>query len=170
MKLQTKPKHPQVAYTQAKAAASQEELIQSAKMAKESSTTAFFVAERALYSYFLIKGELEHPICGEMPEQSPPVANNGSRTDHSPEVPKVEGGKMQENEAMTLKQSLVELMKVLYDQIPERVLNAFLNSRICSFGGSSNYIQIDALELPGEETRLIAKEDCDSLSSEIPGK
>lgn len=67
-------------------------------MAKESSELAFPAVERARYSYSLIREELEHPICGEMPAPSTPV--------------------MQEKEGTTLEQWLMILMDKLYDRIP----------------------------------------------------
>jgi hypothetical protein len=129
---------------QAKAATSQEELIQRVQMAKESSELAFPAAERARYSYSLIREELERPICGETPAPSTPV--------------------MQEKEGTTLEQWLMILMDKLYDRIPQHIVNVFVESKTCSLEGAIIYIRIEALELRGEENRLITKEDCDNLS------
>lgn len=60
-------------------------------------------------------------------------------------------------------------MDMLYDRMPERVFNVLHDSKACSLGGTTIYLWIDALELPGEEKRLITKEDCNNLS-EIPGQ
>jgi hypothetical protein len=127
---------------QAIAATSQEQLIQRAKMAEESSELAFLAAENARHSYFLIRDELERPICGKM------------------EVP-------EEDEETPLKQWLVLFVDMLFERIPEPISKVFDD---CSYETEMTIdIWIDALEQWWEEERLISKEDCDNLS-EIPGR
>jgi hypothetical protein len=160
---------------QARAAKSEQKLIQRAKMAEQLATEAFIAAERARYSYFIIRDELERLVCNETPALSPAAAPNTRPEDEqSPPVPEPEGEETRpedeqsppvpepEGEETPLKQWLVKFMKMLYDRIPE-ALNEFPESETCTLEGMTIYIWIDALERPEEEMWLVTKEVCDIL-------
>lgn len=169
---------------QASDATSEEELIQRVKLVEESSSTAFAAAQRARYSYSLIKDELEHPICGKTyrspPEYSPSTSptvfpetaspTDGSNTEQPSTGPALEGGAIdgvQENDSAPLKEWLVEFMTKLYDKIPENVVKAYLDAKTCDLEAFNVAIRIDALEQLDEEQMLITKKDCKNLS-ELP--
>lgn len=121
---------------QVRVATSQEELIQRAKLVKESSELAFVAAEKAQKSYFLIRDELERLICGKM---------EASR----------------EGKGMPLEQWLDIWMDKLYAQLPEPISKVYDD---CSNENEMTIdISIDALEQWWDEERLITKEDCDHL-------
>jgi hypothetical protein len=139
---------------QARAAKSEEELKQRAKLAEEFASEAFLEAESARYNYFIIRDELERLVCSETPELSP--AAPSTRSEDEQPVPEPEG------EETPLKQWLVEFMRMLYEKIPV-ALNEFPESETCTVGGISIHIFIDALERPEEEMWLVTKEICDLL-------